>query len=356
MRKDCTTLTEQVGYPLNLSKIAEKIKGYKAADAADFNLKANKHFFGYLLIVNADPKRYGALQRQYQTLHLSTGIDHYPESIDEAMEKLNQCKPPKSNHKHSKTQRDKNQSSEKESTDDTPALSFLQQSEGKCHCCGKEGHHSRNCRQKKPKDEWWFYKEQAKQQQQQSQSPQQQSLLNAPQSVSLVPPGSVMVPPLTTPSPGSSVMHMMFCNILSDNEYSFLLAQQLREVIIIDNASTCNLFCNDKMLHNIRAADLGVAVNTNGGPFGSMQVGTLSFYGDVWYNPKGIANILSQDELEKTHLVTYDHVNHNYTVHKLNNGKDVVLEVCHWIVVLCPTRNRRTISISQSEGRGDRKC
>jgi hypothetical protein len=55
-----------------------------------------------LLIFNADLERYGSPQRQFQSPYQSTGLNHYPESIDAAMEKLNHCKPPKPSQKHKK--------------------------------------------------------------------------------------------------------------------------------------------------------------------------------------------------------------------------------------------------------------
>jgi hypothetical protein len=36
------------------------------------------------------------------------------------------------------------------------------------------------------------------------------------------------------------------------------------------------------------------------------MVGELNGYGTMWYNPKGVANILSLSQVEKKHRVTYD--------------------------------------------------
>jgi hypothetical protein len=69
--------------------------------------------------------------------------------------------------------------------------------------------------------------------------------------------------------------------------------------ILLDNQSTVNVFCNPKMLRNIRPAK------------------TTMGYGEVWFNPKGIANILSLAKVEEQHRVTYDSADgQGFTVHK----------------------------------------
>jgi hypothetical protein len=47
-------------------------------------------------------------------------------------------------------------------------------------------------------------------------------------------------------------------------------------------------------------------IRCNAGVTRTNMVGDLEGYGTVWYNPKGIANILSLSQVEKKHRVTYD--------------------------------------------------
>ena len=65
---------------------------------------------------------------------------------------------------------------------------------------------------------------------------------------------------------------------------------------LLDNQSTCNVFINGKYLSNIRDAPDGqyLRVHCNAGVTQTNKIGDIPGYSDpVWYNPKGIANILS---------------------------------------------------------------
>ena len=55
-------------------------------------------------------------------------------------------------------------------------------------------------------------------------------------------------------------------------------------------------------------------VNCNAG---SIKKNRKGEYGrvEVWYIPKGIANIFSMNEIEKLHRITYDRIDGYYVVH-----------------------------------------
>jgi hypothetical protein len=77
--------------------------------------------------------------------------------------------------------------------------------------------------------------------------------------------------------------------------------------IILDNGSTVNVFSNKKLLKNIRATNRVMNIRCNAGVSRTNMIGDLPGYkGEVWYNPEGIANILSLSDVEKYHHVTYD--------------------------------------------------
>ena len=78
---------------------------------------------------------------------------------------------------------------------------------------------------------------------------------------------------------------------------------------LLDNHSTCNEFINKKYLSNIRDAPDGqyICVHYNAGVTHTNRIGDPpGYYDPVWYNPKGILNILSLGLVQKNHPVTYN--------------------------------------------------
>ena len=74
---------------------------------------------------------------------------------------------------------------------------------------------------------------------------------------------------------------------------------------LLDNQSTFNAFINGKYLSNIIDASGGqyLRVHCNPGVKHTNKIGDLPGYSDpVWYNPKGIANILSLGLVQKITL------------------------------------------------------
>ena len=60
-------------------------------------------------------------------------------------------------------------------------------------------------------------------------------------------------------------------------------------------------------------------VHCNAGVAVVTLIGTLPGYGDVWYHPGGIANVLSLAKVSRKYKVTYDSENgHGFVVHSPN--------------------------------------
>jgi hypothetical protein len=82
--------------------------------------------------------------------------------------------------------------------------------------------------------------------------------------------------------------------------------------ILLDNQSTIDIFVNEALIKNIRQVKSGVYIISTGGISYTEFVGDLPGYGTVWYDPEGIANILSLSrEIDKGYAVTYDSTKDN---------------------------------------------
>lgn len=94
----------------------------------------------------------------------------------------------------------------------------------------------------------------------------------------------------------------------------------LREVILLDSCSTCNLFCNRQYIHNIKKLSKPLKLTSNGG---SMTIDKLADIGDghkVWYSKKAVANILSLKFIGEIYHVTYDSHDESFVVHQDQHG------------------------------------
>jgi hypothetical protein len=80
-------------------------------------------------------------------------------------------------------------------------------------------------------------------------------------------------------------------------------------ILLLDSCSSVNLVCNgDHLLHNITTVEWSMSVRCNAGVLRKTnQQGRLgNFPEPVWYNPKGVANILSLALVKAHYRVTYD--------------------------------------------------
>ena len=77
--------------------------------------------------------------------------------------------------------------------------------------------------------------------------------------------------------------------------------------ILLDNQSTVDVFCNKILLTNVLEHSKTMDIHCNAGVTSTNLINELRGYGTVWYNPTGIANILSLAKAtERGYHVTFD--------------------------------------------------
>ena len=74
--------------------------------------------------------------------------------------------------------------------------------------------------------------------------------------------------------------------------------QGLSSMIILDSGATEHTFCNDQFLWNIEESAHALDLHTNVGSRSITSTGRFGDYdGDIWYDPRGIANVISLSKL-----------------------------------------------------------
>ena len=76
--------------------------------------------------------------------------------------------------------------------------------------------------------------------------------------------------------------------------------------ILLDSQSIVNVFCNCNLLQNVHQVLKQMQIPCNAGIQSTNLVRELSAYGDIWYDLKEIANILSPRNMKRKYDIAYN--------------------------------------------------
>ena len=120
--------------------------------------------------------------------------------------------------------------------------------------------------------------------------------------------------------------------------------------ILLDDQSTVDVFCNRRLLTNVRENDKVMNIQCNAGVTRTNMVGELNRYGTTWYNPKGIANLLSLSQVEKKHRVTYDSAaSKAFVVHKSDGSERQFEQAKSGLFYMDAEQNSGTVLVNTVE-------
>ena len=100
-----------------------------------------------------------------------------------------------------------------------------------------------------------------------------------------------------------------FMDMIFKQSKKGLCGFDLREVVLLDNQSTVDLFCNKKHIKNICLAPEPLTLKSNGGELLIHHIADGNEYDEpVWFSKHVIANIFALKIMKKQYTVTYDSV------------------------------------------------
>ena len=253
-------MQSHLGGVIILQKFVETMPGYDKWDEVKkkkLTKKADEQLSSFVYLVNSDQRKYGSV---IKGLHSQKALqnDQYPRTIIEANNVLSTHKfdfiKQGSNNSQNDSNRTENanrreERSTEKNDDESPALSFAQL-EGKCYCCGKQGHKSPDCYQKNKitREEWAINKTQMANIVQEKDNEEEKEVETKKEK-----------------HIGWAGAHYMnvHCMFTQDNKEEDF-EQNLRKLVLLDTDSNATIFCEREYVTNVWDVKESMGVGTNG--------------------------------------------------------------------------------------------
>ena len=273
-------------------------------------------FQAYIMLHGAHPLKYGSLKQQL-TRDMSLKTDKYPKTLTAMNEHIG-------SHTWDSAwseQQKKKRQQQAQRKEEQVQLAQANHADLTCHCCGKTGHISPNCKDKNRIDrkDWWIntvvQAHQASREEEDSQSDQAEEAAPAP---APPPSSSRRSGRSSTPRPRGSRSNSVFQSLQLQGEYEDVcfatddgkkqsVWHHLKDLLLLDSGSTCHSIMNGDLVSEIRRAKNPVRMSTNIGVKRIDLESQIPGVGTTQYDPAGIANILGLGKLiESGYRVTMD--------------------------------------------------
>ena len=308
--KTAQDIMESQHGPLDLNPYTTRMEGYNEDEHNEFTDIAYNQLLAYIFIQGADPKRSGNMLKELSN-DFALGANKYPKDVAAATSAIANYKQADNNRNYNNNNRNRNRNNNNNGNEKETQVGFAQRgnqnkkwlSNIECYNCGEKGHFARDC----PKKQQGASNAQTSgttnntnNTDNSSESQNDESNQNAS---------------------GRSESQFLMNEISVHNNTKKQSKSYLREVVLLDNQSTTDIFCNKDFLEDIQEVSETLYLDTNGGVLKCNHKGTLPGYGEVWYNDKAIANVISMSNAEKKgkYQITYDK-NVGFTMKNLING------------------------------------